>query len=102
MATNKVKRSIHLAQPQPHAPQPNNKPAAPAPVKPHVFYAIAELNTGLEKAIHNLRMLQYNCLFGASGLGEMNRALRGIHARANHQLIIALNARETANDHASS
>jgi hypothetical protein len=97
MATNKAKRSIHLAQPQPQAPQPNPKPAARAPVKPHVYYAIAELNSGLEKAIHNLHMLQSNGLFGAYGLGEMNRVLRGIHARANRQLILALNERETAN-----
>jgi len=100
MATNKAKRSIHLAQPQPQpqpqAPQPNRKPTL-APVKPHVYYAIAELNSGLEKAIHNLHMLQSNGLFGASGLAEMNRVLRGIHARANRQLILALNERETAN-----
>ncbi|MBZ5508601.1 MAG: hypothetical protein LAO78_24340 [Acidobacteriia bacterium] len=96
MATNKAKRSIHLAQPQPQAQQPNRKPAL-APVKPHVYYAIAELNAGLEKAIHNLHMLQSNGLFGASGLAEMYRVLRGIHARANRQLIMALNERETSN-----
>jgi len=101
MATNKAKRSIHLAQPQPQpqpqAPQPNRKPTL-APVKPHVYYAIAELNSGLEKAIHNLHMLQSNGLFGAYGLGEMNRVLRGIHARANRQITIALSQREAAND----
>jgi hypothetical protein len=97
MATNKVKRSIHLAQPQPQAPQPNPKPIALAPVKPHVYYAIAELNSGLEKAIHNLHMLQNNGLFGASGLAEMNRVLRGIHARANRQITTALSQREAAN-----
>ena len=47
MATNKAKRSIHLAQLQ--APQLNHQPAALAPVKPHVYYAIAELNAGLER-----------------------------------------------------
>ena len=90
MATNKAKRSIHLTLPNP-------KPAAPAPVKPHIYYTIAELNAGLEKAIHNLHMLQSNGMFGASGLAEMYRTLRGIHARANRQLIMALNKRETAN-----
>jgi hypothetical protein len=95
MATNKTKRSIHLAQP--HAPQPNDQPAALMPVKPHVYYAIAELNAGLEKAIQNLHTLQSNNLFGASGLADMNRVLRGIHVRANRQLIMALNQRETAN-----
>jgi hypothetical protein len=102
MATNKVKRSIHLAQLQPQAPQPNHKPAAPAPVRPHVFYAIAELNAGLEKAIQNLQALQNNSLFRASELAEMNRVLRGIHARANRQITAALSQREAANHHASS
>ena len=97
MATNKVKRSIHLAQLQPQAPQPNHKPAAPVPVRPHVYYAIAEFNSALEKAIQNLHMLQSNSLFGACGLADMNRVLRGIHARANHQLLLALSERETAN-----
>jgi hypothetical protein len=99
MATNKVKRSIHLAQPQPQRTRrsPNHAPAELVPVKPHVYYAIAELNAGLEKAIHNLQMLQSNHLFGASGLTAMNRVLRGIRARANRQLMMALNERETAN-----
>jgi hypothetical protein len=110
MATHKVKRSIHLAQPQPQHPRrspnpnsnqnrrnPNNEPAELAPVKPHVYYAIAELNAGLEKAIHNLQMLQGNHLFGATGLTAMNRVLRGIRARTNHELMMALNQRETAN-----
>jgi cob(I)alamin adenosyltransferase len=89
MATNKAKRSIHLAQPARSAQLP--------PVKSHVYYAIAELNAGLEKAIHNLQMLQSNQLFGASGLTAMNHVLRGIRARANRELMTALNQRETAN-----
>jgi preprotein translocase subunit SecA len=97
MATNKAKRSIHLAQPQPQTPQPNHKPAAPVPVRPHVYYTIAEFNSALEKAIQSLHTLQSNNLFGTADLAEMNRVLRGIHRRANHQLITALNARETAN-----
>jgi hypothetical protein len=94
MATNKAKRSIHLAQPQ--APQLNHQPATLAPVKPHVYYAIAELNAGLEKAIQNLYTLQNNNLFAASGLAGINRVLRGARARANRQLMTALNQRETA------
>jgi hypothetical protein len=97
MATNKVKRSIHLAQPQPPAPQSSQQPALLKPVRPHVYYAIAEFNTALEKAIQNLHMLQSNSLFGACGFADMNRVLRGIHARANHQLLLALSERETAN-----
>ena len=76
---------------------PNNEPTELMPVKAHVYYAIAELNAGLEKAIHNLQMLQGNHLFGASSLTAMNRVLRGVRARANHELMMALNERETAN-----
>jgi hypothetical protein len=89
MATHKAKRSIHLAQPTRSAQLP--------PVKAHVYYAIAELNAGLEKAIHNLQMLQSNQLFGASGLAAAHCDLRGIRARANRELMNALNERENAN-----
>lgn len=99
MATNKVKRSIHLAQPQPeHTRRTSNEsPDDLAPVKAHVYHAIAEMNAGLEKAILNLQTLQHNHLFRTSGLGAMNRVLRGIRARANRQLMVALNEREAAN-----
>jgi hypothetical protein len=95
MATSKTKRSIHLAQPTRR--RSNHEPDELMPVKSHVYHTIAELNAGLEKAIHNLQMLQSNQLFGASGLTAMNHLLRGIRARANHQLMMALNARESAN-----
>jgi hypothetical protein len=36
-------------------------------------------------------------LFGTSGLTAMNHVLRGVRARANRQLMMALNERETAN-----
>ena len=90
MATNKAKRSIHLAQ-------PNHAPAELTPVKAHVYQAIGELNAGLEKAIQNLQTLQSNNLFRASGLTAMNHQLRGIRAQANRQLMSAINERETAN-----
>ena len=95
MATNKVKRSIHQAQPERRSP--NHEPAELMPVRSHVYHAIAELNAGLEKAIQNLQNLQQNHLFRASGLTAMNRILRGIRARANCQLMMVLNERETAN-----
>jgi len=95
MATNKAKRSIHLAQPERRSP--NHKSAELMPVKSHVYHAIAELNAGLEKAILNLQELQHNHLFRASGLAAMNRVLRGIRAQANRQLMMAVNERETAN-----
>ena len=98
MATNKVKRSIHLAQPQPQPTRrsPNHQSTDLMPVKPHVYYAIAEVNAGLEKAIQNLHALQDHHLFRASGLTAMNRVLRGIRARANRQLMMAVSERETA------
>ncbi|HEV8493810.1 MAG TPA: hypothetical protein VGR76_16150 [Candidatus Angelobacter sp.] len=104
MATNKSKRSIHLAQPQPQHPRrsASHEPAALTPVKSHVYQAIAELNAGLEKAIQNLQALQGNNLFRASGLAEMNHALRGIHARTSWQITAALSQRETANHRAGS
>jgi hypothetical protein len=95
MATNKAKRSIHLAQPERRSP--NHEPAELMPVKSHVYHAIAELNAGLEKAIQNLQSLQNNHLFRTSGLTAMNRVLRGIRARANRQLMRTLNEREIAN-----
>jgi len=103
MATNKAKRSIHLAQQaqqtrrSPNRLTSNNKAAELTPVKAHVYQSIAEMNAGLEKAIYNLEMLQSNRLFRSSGLTAMNRGLRGIRARANRQLTSALNERETAN-----
>ena len=97
MATNKVKRSIHLAQPQPqhtrrgsNSLNSNQQPADVTPVKAHVYLAIAELNAGLEKAIYNMQMLQSNQLFRASGLAAMNHVLRGVRARANRQLMMAV------------
>ena len=109
MATNKVKRSIRMAQPQPQVSRRspnrrnhNNSPAELTPVKAHVYHAIAELNAGLEKAIQNLQTLQGNNLFRASGLAEMNYALRSIHAGAGRQISAALSQRETAKHHVSS
>lgn len=90
MAANKAKRSITLTQ-------PTRSTTDLTPVKAHVYYSIAELNVGLEKAIHNLQMLQNNQLFGVCGLTAMCRDLRGIRARANRKLMNALNERETAN-----
>lgn len=99
MATNKGNRSIHPPQPQPQHTRrsPNQSSAEPMPVKAHIYHAIAELNAGLEKAIYNMQMLQSNKLFAASGLAAMNRILRGVRARANRDLMVALNERETAN-----
>jgi hypothetical protein len=91
MATNKAKRSITLTQPT------RSTTTDLTSIKAHVYYSIAELNAGLEKAVHYLQMLQSNQLFGACGLTAMYHDLRGIRAQANRQLMNALNERETAN-----
>jgi hypothetical protein len=95
MATSKTKRSIHLVQPSRR--RPNHPPAELMPVKAHVYYTIAELNAGLEKAILNLQTLKDIQYFRSSGLTEMYGMLRGIRARANRRIIAVVNERETAN-----
>jgi len=103
MATNKAKRSIHLAQQaqqtrrSPNRLTSNNKAAELTPVKAHVYQSIAEMNAGLEKAIYNLEMLQSNRLFRSSGLSAMNRVLRGVRARTNRELMMTINEREATN-----
>jgi len=127
MATNKAKRSIHLAQPerrrpnpeqirrpkyglrispagsdarkaaQPTRRRPNHEPVGLMPVKAHIYYAMAELNAGLEKAILSLKALQNIHFFRACGLTAMNDVLCGIRARANRQLMTVANERETVN-----
>jgi hypothetical protein len=103
MATNKAKRSIHLAQPQPKlgnlnpSRRPDHEPAGLMPVKAHIYHAMAELNAGLEKAIVNLKVLQNIHFFRSCGLTAMNDVLCGIRARANRQLMTVANERETVN-----
>lgn len=55
MAAIKAKRSIPLEQPERR--RTNSQPADLMPVKAHVYRAIAELNGGFEKVIHDLKIL---------------------------------------------
>jgi hypothetical protein len=97
MAVNKAKRSIHLAQPQPVRRRLHPQPVKPMPVKAHVYRAMAEMNSGLEQAIHGMRVLQNITYLPARDLSSMHNLLSRVRAQANRQLIAALSERETAN-----
>ncbi|HEX3092342.1 MAG TPA: hypothetical protein VHW72_06955 [Candidatus Angelobacter sp.] len=71
MAANKVKRSIHLTQPQlqnakharaadhkPERPRLNQEPTEQMPVRAHVYRTIADMNGGFEQVIEVLQTLQ--------------------------------------------
>ena len=64
MATNKAKRPILLAQPQPQPQRRkgnrknNPDPTKLMPVKAYVYRAIGELNGGFEKVVQELQTLR--------------------------------------------
>jgi hypothetical protein len=110
MATNKAKRSIHLAQlqpqhakaraggPKPARRSPNPQPATGLmPVKVHVYRVIAELNADLEKVIQDFDRFRSISFFPAETLKSMHNALRRMRAQANCLFTRTLHARETAN-----
>ena len=90
MATNKAKRSIHLAQPQPES-------TGLMPVRAHAYRSLAEMNTGLEQAIQGLQALQKINFFSSESLNGIHNLLSRIRARANHELMAVLAEREAAN-----
>ena len=98
MATNKAKRSIHLAQPW--RPRLHPEPAARMPVKPHVYRTMAEMNGGFEQALQGLLTLQTIKFFPLDALISMHKVLSRMRSQANRQLMAILLERETANaDH---
>jgi hypothetical protein len=99
MAANKAKRSIHLAQPHPQITRRrlHPEPAKAMPVKAHVYRTMAEMNAGLEQAIHGLRVLQDITFLPAADLSSMHNLLSRIRAQANRRLMAVLDERETAN-----
>src|SRR5437899_9648724 len=125
MATNKAKRSIHLAQPQrrssnteqilrskyglrisPAGSQPlqtrlhARKTAQPAaglmPVKAHIYRAIAEWNGGLEEAMQSLKKLQQVNFLPSSHLAAMYHTVSGLRAQATRNLLAIRTQPETA------
>ena len=104
MATNKAKRSIHLAQlqskPQPKATRrsPNPQPATGLmPVKVHVYRVIAELNADLEKVIQDFDRVRSVPFFPAETLRSMHDQVCRIRAEANRIFAQTLHDRESAN-----
>lgn len=90
MATNKAKRSIHLAQPQPES-------TGLMPVRAHAYRTLAEMNNGLEQAIQGLQALQKISFFSSESLNAAYNLLSRIRAQANREAMAVLAERETAN-----
>jgi hypothetical protein len=101
MATNKTKRSIHLAQPQPQRRSSNPQPIAGLmPVKAHIYHAIADLNGGFKLVIQSLRKLQQMNVFPSDQLAAQHDLVCNLRAEASRDFMRILQARETANaDH---
>ena len=104
MATNKAKRSIHLAQLQPKPqPKPQRRSLNPQPVtglmpvKIRVYRAIAELNADLEKVIQDFDRVRSIPFFPAATIRSMHNQVCRIRAQANRIFTQTLHVREAAN-----
>ncbi len=95
MAANKVKRSTPPAQLERHDPNP--EPLELMPVKAHVYRALAELNEGLEKVIHDLQALGRVSFLRSDRLTAMHDLVCRVRAQANRDCIMTLHDREMAN-----
>ena len=89
MATNKAKRSIHLAQPHTESEL--------MPVKAHVYRTFAEMNSGLEQAIQGLETLGKINYFSSDSITGIHYLLSRTRAQVNRELMVILAQRETAN-----
>lgn len=100
MATNKAKRSIHQAQDDPKAQRLNLNPQPSAglmPVKAATYRALAELNTGFDKVLHELGSLRHVDFLRSGTLADMRGQLLVMRARANHEFLSLMSDREAAN-----
>lgn len=95
MAANKAKRSIPSAQPERHSPHP--KPVELMPVKAHVYRAIAELNGGFEKILHDLQTLSQVSFFRSGSVTTVSSQISRIRAQVNREFAMTLHDREMAN-----
>jgi len=95
MASNKVKRTILLAQPQRRSL--NTEPTELLPVKAHVYRAIAELNDGFEKVSRDLQTLGRVSFFRPDRVTAMHDLISRVRAQANRDFMIAIHDREIAN-----
>ena len=102
MATNKAKRSIHLAQPQHQSKRrslnPNPETPEAMPVKASVYRILAEFNTGFEQVIDNIGILSRVKYLASESATAMHNQLCRLRAQANREFMTALNRREAAND----
>jgi hypothetical protein len=97
MATNKAKRSIHLAQATRRCSNP--QPATELmPVKARIYQAVTELNVGFEKVVRDLRDLQRVEFFCSERVAELHNAVCRIRAQINQEFLKVMNEREMAND----
>ena len=101
MATNKAKRSIHLAQPQHQSKRrslnPNPETPEAMPVKASVYRILAEFNTGFEQVIDNIAILSRVKYLASESATAMHNQLCRLRAQANREFMTALNQREAAN-----
>ncbi|HZD95968.1 MAG TPA: hypothetical protein VE133_17030 [Candidatus Sulfotelmatobacter sp.] len=111
MATNKIKRSIHMAQPHPQHtktaragnPGPMRRRTNPQPatglmpVRAYVYRAIAELNAGFELTLQELKRLQQVDFFPSARLAAMYELISDTRAQVNHEFFDILGKREAAN-----
>jgi hypothetical protein len=116
MADHKAIRSNPAAQPQsrraktarPGNPttaasfnlNPNLNPQPRAglmPVKASTYRALAELNAGFDRVLHDLGSLRQNSLFRSDVLSALYEQLGSVRARANREILSVLGERETAN-----
>ena len=95
MATNKAKRSIHLAQLQRLSPNP--EPTELLTVKAHAYRTIAELNSGFEKVIQELQTLGQISYFRSDSVTTMHDLICRMRAQANREFTMTLHGREIAN-----
>ena len=103
MATNKTKRSIHLAQASRRSPNPQpateQMPQMPLkPVKAGIYRAVTELNVGFEKVVQDLANLQRVEFFRSERVAELHNAVCRIRAQINQEFLKVMNQREMSND----
>ena len=82
---------------QPNQNQPQKPTEPPSPVKAHIYRALAELNGGFEKVIHDLKTLHQVGFLRSERLAGMHDLICGIRAEANHECLRILDDREMAN-----
>ncbi len=95
MATSKAKRPVLLAQPTRRSLNP--EPAELMPVRTHAYRAIAELNSGFDKVIHDLQILGKISFFQSENVTAMRDLICRIRAQANREFTLTLQGREMAN-----